>query len=242
MTPRLLHAPLATGRITLGEDALHHLRRVLRCAPGDPVVLFDGQGQEGRAVVVEFSRNAVLIEVGPVTRIERESPGHITVLQALCSGDKMDWVVEKATELGAHTIVPVACSRSVLKLEGERAQKRVAHWRRIAEAASAQSGRNRVPQIADVCGLHEALLDFAQGPQPKTGWMLDPFAARKLSDAPLEGPITFLIGPEAGLADDEEALARAQGLVAVQCGPRILRTETAALVVLSAIAARLGEL
>jgi 16S rRNA (uracil1498-N3)-methyltransferase len=153
----------------------------------------------------------------------------------------MDWVIQKATELGAAVIVPLAAARSVLKLEGVRATKRVAHWAAIAQAASAQSGRTRVPRIRPIQTLHEVLDEWRRSPSPKTAVHLDPFAAQGLSEAQISGPITLMIGPEAGWSDDEEVLMQRAGFRAVRCGPRILRTETAALVALTALAIRAGE-
>lgn len=153
----------------------------------------------------------------------------------------MDWVVQKATELGAAKITPISAQRSVLRLEGPRAEKRLAHWRAIAQASSGQCGRNRVPEVAQVQTLDQAIASWQQTPEPKTGWLLDPFAGQSLSNAELTGPLAFMIGPEAGWSDSEEAQARAAGFQGIRCGPRILRTETAAAVVLSAVALRLGE-
>jgi 16S rRNA (uracil1498-N3)-methyltransferase len=179
--------------------------------------------------------------VTAVEHVTRESPLVITVVQSLCTGDKMDWVVQKATELGATVIVPLAAARSVLKLEGVRATKRVAHWATIAQAATGQSGRTLVPRIRPIQTLHEVIDEWRQSPSPKTAVYLDPFAGQGLSEAEISGPITLMIGPEAGWSDDEEALMQRAGFRGVRCGPRILRTETAALVALTALAIRAGE-
>jgi 16S rRNA (uracil1498-N3)-methyltransferase len=179
--------------------------------------------------------------VTAVEHVLRESPLAITVVQSLCTGDKMDWVIQKATELGAAVIVPLAAARSVLKLEGVRATKRVAHWATIAQAATGQSGRTLVPRIRPIQTLHEVIDEWRQSPSPKTAVYLDPFAGQGLSEAEISGPITLMIGPEAGWSDDEEALMQRAGFRGVRCGPRILRTETAALVALTALAIRAGE-
>ena len=132
-------------------------------------------------------------------------------------------------------------ARSLLKLEAHRAEKRVAHWRAIASAASAQCGRNALPNVTDVMSFTEVLADWAAQATPKTGWLLDPFTETSISQAPMSTSVTVMIGPEAGWTDEEESLAKRSGMTGVQVGPRILRTETVATVVLSAIAMKSGE-
>lgn len=241
MLPRILFRELGPGRLTLDAASSHHLAVVLRARAGDPLVIFDGQGHEGRAVILDANKAQAMVEVGAIETITRESPLAITVVQALCTGDKMDWVVQKSTELGAARIIPVAASRSVLKLDTTRAQKRIEHWSAIAQSAAAQCGRTMVPEITSVMSFAEVMLDWASQTNPKTGWLLDPFADNRLSEAPMSGAVTLMIGPEAGWTDEEEALAKSAGIKGVQVGPRILRTETAAAVVLTAIAMKCGE-
>jgi 16S rRNA (uracil1498-N3)-methyltransferase len=241
MQPRILFSDLRAGEFALDKDNSHHVAKVLRAKVGDPLVIFDGQGREGQAMIVSADRAAVIVRVNAIEAITRESPLNITVVQALCTADKMDWVVQKSTELGATRIVPVAAARSMLKLDTDRAEKRREHWRLIAQAASAQCGRTVVPEIASVMSFAGIVSDWKARPGHKTGWLLDPFAGQSLSSAALRGPLTFMIGPEAGWADEEEQLAKAAGFVGLQCGPRILRTETAAAVVLTAIAMKCGE-
>lgn len=241
MQPRILFQTLAIGEHRLDAPTSHHLAVVLRAQAGQLVTLFDGQGQEGQGKITAVQRSEVTVCVTAVEHVLRESPLAITVVQSLCTGDKMDWVIQKATELGAAVIVPLAAARSVLKLEGVRAAKRVAHWAAIAQAASAQSGRTLVPRIRPIQTLHEVLDEWRHSPSPKTGVHLDPFAAQGLSEAQISGPITLMIGPEAGWSDDEEVLMQRAGFRGVRCGPRILRTETAALVALTALAIRAGE-
>lgn len=241
MQPRVLFQNLKLGPIALDAATSHHLAGVLRVAPGGLVTLFDGLGQEGQARVTQADRQQVCVEVTQIDHINRESPAEICVVQSLCTGDKMDWVVQKSTELGAKRVVPLAASRSVLKLEPKRAEKRLEHWQAIAESAAAQSGRTVVPAISPVSRLADFLADWKIKGAEQTGLILDPFAATKLSNVELKGPITLLIGPEAGWTDEEEALAKDAGFIGVQSGPRILRTETAAAAVLAAIAVRIGE-
>ena len=241
MQPRVLFQHLKLGPLTLDAQTSHHLAGVLRVMPGAAVTLFDGHGQEAQARVTRADHQQVCVEIERIESINRESPADICVVQSLCTGDKMDWVVQKSTELGARQVVPLAASRSVLKLEPQRAEKRRDHWMAIAAAAAAQSGRTIVPTISPVMRLAEFLADWGARPGPKTGLILDPFAATKLSTVALQGPITLLIGPEAGWTDEEETLARNAGFIGVQSGPRILRTETAAAAVLAALAVRIGE-
>jgi len=267
MQIRLFHSPLAQGPCRLSEEASHHLVRVLRAEQGHAVILFDGLGNEAGARVVEANAKACMVEVGAVKTVSRESPLQITVAQALCLGDKMDWVVQKASELGATLIQPLAAQRSQLKLKGPRLEKRLAHWRAIAEAAAAQCGRNAVPIVAPLQRSAEYFASIENSEDSKGGerseqfgqrkqneqneqrkkgleqtrWILDPFASESLGQAPLSNFLTIAIGPEAGWTDEEEEQAQRAGFVGIRCGPRILRTETAAAAVLAAVAVRIGE-
>lgn len=241
MLPRILFPELAPGKLMLDAASSHHLAVVLRARTGDPLVIFDGQGREGQAVMVNADKAQAVVEVSSIATITRESPLRITVIQALCTGDKMDWVVQKSTELGAARIIPVASGRSVVKLDAARAHKRREHWSAIAQSASAQCGRTVVPEVTSVMSFADAISDWVSQASPKTGWLLDPFAEDRLSNAAMQGAVTLMIGPEAGWTDEEERLAKSAGMKGVQVGPRILRTETAAAVVLTAIAMKCGE-
>ena len=246
MLPRILHPNLSPGLNQLSEEASHHLVRVLRATVGDTVVLFNGLGQEAQAVLTEAHPKQSICQAQTPESINRESPARITVIQALCLADKMDWVVQKACELGADQLIPVRTARSQLKLDGDRAIKRQAHWQRIADAAAAQCGRNQVMTVSPIVSLESAFTQTGSTPADPTPaettkWLLDPFSKQSLSTAPLTHDITLAIGPEAGWSDEEETLAQQAGFRGVRCGPRILRTETAAAVVLTAIAVRLGE-
>ncbi|MFZ9314271.1 MAG: 16S rRNA (uracil(1498)-N(3))-methyltransferase [Burkholderiaceae bacterium] len=264
MRARLYLPDCPPGTVTLSDDQGHYLSRVLRLKPGDPLVVFDGRGQEASATVSQTTP-PVTLSVGAFMAIDRESPQYIVVLQALCTGDKMDWVVQKSTELGAAEVWPIQTQRSLVRLDGPRAEKRRDHWQKVAEAAAAQCGRNRVPIIAPVLAFSEAITKAAgllqQSTAPSattsaattgttetagtttatTAWLLDPFATESLSEAPLNGRLLIAIGPEAGFTDAEESEARRLGFTGVRCGPRILRTETAAAAVLAAVATRIGE-
>jgi 16S rRNA (uracil1498-N3)-methyltransferase len=241
MQPRI-HAPgLVSGPLDLDPDASHHLSKVLRIRQGEPLTLFDGNGHEAQAVVTAISKDLVQVLASTPVAVNRESPVEITVVQSLCTGDKMDWVIQKATELGAARIIPLSAHRSVLRLDGSRMEKRVAHWRAIAESSTAQCGRTHRPEITPVQSFTEMTHWWRHQPQPITGWCLDPFASTSLGDASINGPLVILVGPEAGWTGEEEQQAKSAGFVGIRCGPRILRTETAAAALLAAIAVKVGE-
>lgn len=227
--------------ISLPVPVAHHAERVLRLTVGDPVVLFDGRGGEFAATLTALGKQP-LARLGPRLPIERESPLAITLVQALASGDKMDWVVQKAVELGVVAIQPVAAERSVLKLSGDRAGKRVAHWQQIAVAACEQSGRNRVPVVGEILTLARYLALPAQGTPVGTRLVLAPGAAGALAcKAPPLGPLAVLIGPEGGWSAQELELAERAGCAPLALGPRVLRTETAGLAALAALQTLWGD-
>ena len=241
--PRLhVDRPLvAGGTITLPETASRHVTRVLRLGAGDALTLFDGRGGEYGAVVARARRDAVEVDVGGHDPVDRESPLVVELGQGICKGDRMDLVVQKATELGVQTMRPVVCERTVVKLDPARAERRIAHWRAIAVHAAQQSGRTRVPEVASVESLDAWLARPGAGP----GFVLSPRAAASLSDftpPPPGEPMRLLVGPEGGLAPREVERARAAGFAELRLGPRVLRTETAALVALGALQAHWGDL
>jgi 16S rRNA (uracil1498-N3)-methyltransferase len=235
--------PLAAGTtLVLPPDAAHHVRDVLRLTTGDEITLLNGLGGEHRARLATVDKKQVSADVLEFRQRESEPPYPITIAQSLATGDKMDWVIEKSVELGAAAIVPLAAARSVLRLDAARAAKRAAHWQAIVQAACEQCGRNRVPAVAPVTPLFDWLTTQRDAPGLKL--MLSPVHAKKFSELaqPAAGtPITLLVGPEAGLSDAEEAAAEAAGFIAVLLGPRVMRTETAALAALAAIHGRWGD-
>ena len=233
--------PLAAGsRRTLEGDAANHITRVLRLRPGDPLTLFDGGGAEHPARIEELRRSAVVVTVGDPCAPRRESPLRLTLAQGISRGERMDWVVQKSTELGVSRIVPVQTERAVVKLDSRQADRKLHHWQGIAIAACEQSGRNTVPPIATPLGLDEFLRDVDAR---ATRLLLSPAGALRIDDlAAPEDQIIVLIGPEGGLAEAEQRAALAAGFRAVQLGPRVLRTETAAVAALTLLQHRFGDL
>lgn len=240
MPPRL-HVedlPLATGaELVLPPGPARHVQ-VLRLQPGDPLILFDGRGGEWEARVHAMGRSEVAVSVGTHRPVERELPLAVTLAVAMPANDRMDFVVEKAAELGVAALQPLVAERSVLRLAGERADKRRAHWQSVAVAAAEQSGRTRVPQVAPVRPLADWLAGLAPAQPPGTRWMLslEPGAQPLAAQALPRGTLTVLSGPEGGLSEAECRAARAAGHVPVDLGPRVLRADTAPLAVLAWLA------
>ena len=226
--------PLAAGQsLDLPAGAARHVQ-VLRLQPGARITLFNGEGGEFEAVIERMGRSDVGVRVESHDPVEREAAREVHLAVAMPANERMDWLVEKATELGAAGIQPLMAERSVLRLSGERAHKKQAHWQAIAVAACEQCGRNRLPEVHAVAelrtwlaraGYAEALL-LSLGPRSVA-----------LRDASSEGePIVFLTGPEGGWSEAEEEAALAAGFRPVTLGARVLRAETAALAALAALA------
>ena len=221
--------------LSLPAGAARHVQ-VLRMQPGDVITLFNGEGGEFDATVTRMGRSDVDVEVGAHHTVEREAARAVHLLAGITANDRMDWLVEKATELGVASITPLVAERSVLKLKGERAEKKIAHWQGVAIAAAEQCGRNRVPNIHPAVTLAEWVkkappgerwvLSLSEGTQP---------VAQVLGQAPKMPmtPVTVLSGPEGGLSPAEELAALSAGFLPVTLGPRVLRAETAPLAVLA---------
>ncbi len=233
-------APLHTGlALSLPPGAARHVQ-VLRMQPGDVITLFNGEGGEFDATVTRMGRSDVDVEVGAHHPVEREAPCQVHFLAGITANERMDWLVEKATELGAASITPVTAERSVLKLKGERADKKLAHWQGVAVAAAEQCGRNRVTRIDNACTLAQWLAQHPASAGSGVRLVLSlSDGTRPLAEA-VQGQmdVTLLSGPEGGLSPAEEALALSAGFVPVTLGPRVLRAETAPLAVLAALALR----
>lgn len=232
--------PLTSGhRQTLEGDAANHIMRVLRLRLGDALTVFDGRGGEHAARVEEFRKGAVILEVGDRSATAVESPLSLTLAQGVSRGERMDWVVQKATELGVTRIIPVMTERSVVKLDAKQAERKRLHWQGIAIAACEQSGRDRVPGIDAPLGLPE----FFGGIDVRaTRVLLSPTGVLRITDLQRpEGGAVVLIGPEGGLAEAEQRAALAAGFVGVRLGPRVLRTETAAVAALTLLQCQFGD-
>lgn len=232
-----------TRELELPEAAAHHAARTLRLAVGDGVALFDGRGGEARGAITAITRRAVL--VGNLAWRGRDGDPRLSIVlaQALCAQDKMDWIVQKAVELGVAAIQPLAAERSVARLSAERAHKRAQHWHGVAAAACEQCGRNRLPEIfppQPLAGWLHALGDTGAG-SARLAFL--PHAQAPLTQLPTPGArLTLLVGPEGGFTAGELGDAARAGFTPVRLGPRVLRTETAAIAALAAVQTLWGDL
>ncbi|WP_422011594.1 16S rRNA (uracil(1498)-N(3))-methyltransferase [Roseateles sp.] len=222
------------GEIALPPGAARHVQ-VLRLQPGDALTLFDGSGPEWQAEVTAMGRSEVRVQLLAATQPQRELVRAITLAVVMPANDRMDFIVEKATELGAAALQPLVSERSVLRLAGERADKKRAHWQGVAVAAAEQSGRTVPLRVEPVQPLAAWLAALPAPADDEWRGLLSPSAAQPLA-AFAQPRALFLSGPEGGLSDAEEEAARARGFAAVSLGPRILRADTAPLAVLSWLA------
>ncbi|MEW6119329.1 MAG: 16S rRNA (uracil(1498)-N(3))-methyltransferase [Pseudomonadota bacterium] len=234
-----LDLPLALGaRFNLPPGPARHAARALRLVPGSAVTLFDGNGGEYAACIERIHRDEVAISITGFRAVERESKLQILLAQGISSGERMDYTLQKAVELGVAAIQPIAARRSVVKLSSERADRRVAHWQGVVASACEQSGRNHLPPVAP--------------PQPLANWLgmrapgrllfLSPEASTRLADLPPPAGMDSLVaGPEGGFEDDEITALHVAGAIPVRLGARILRTETAALAALAAMQTLWGD-
>lgn len=234
-------ARLTVGQqMGLGEQASAHLVRVLRRQVGDSVVLFNGDGHDYQARLVSVAKKAAVAEVLERTAVDSESPLAVTLVQALARGEKMDWVLQKATELGVAAIVPVVSERTEVRLGAERAERRMAHWKGVITAACEQSGRARIPALAEP---RELALHAAQAPgEGVLRLALDPGGELGLAELPECSAVELVVGPEGGLSERDLAMLRAAGYKGLRLGPRILRTETAGPAAIAALQALRGDL
>ncbi len=225
-------APLSADLdFDLPPGAARHAQ-VRRVQPGDALVLFDGAGSDWPATVLAVTRSGVRVRVGEGRPVLRELTPEVTVALAMPANERMDTLVEKATELGVAAIQPLLATRSVLRLAGERAERKRAHWQAIAQAACEQCGRARVPAVAPV----RELIDWLRAPPEGERWLLSLAHDAAAPVAPFGSRLVTLSGPEGGLTPEEEATARAAGFRAVALGPRVLRADTAPLAVLGWLA------
>jgi len=237
--PRFFYdGPLAAGaEVELPERAARHAA-VLRLRIGDSIELFNGGGGEYACTLSRAGRNSMRARVVAWRDVERESGLDITLAQGLSSGDRMDYAVQKATELGVHAIRPLTTERSVVRLSDERADRRLVHWRNIVAAACEQCGRNRLPEVHPVATLGAFLAGADSGAQRL---LLAPSGSARLRELAPAARIVLLVGPEGGLTEDEEGRAVRAGFAPVRIGPRVLRTETAPLAVIAALQSMRGD-
>ncbi|MGN7724315.1 16S rRNA (uracil(1498)-N(3))-methyltransferase [Luteimonas sp. 22616] len=237
-----VESTLAVGaRIALPEGTAAHLLRVLRLGVGDACVLFNGDGHNYDARIVAAGKRDGEVEVIGMRVVNSESPLRIVLVQGVARGEKMDWIVQKATELGVAGFVPVSSDRSEVRLDGERAARRLAHWRSVVIAACEQSGRATVPDVTAPLPLAAALPHL---PQAGLRLTLDPEAADSIATLPDPGgrPIVIAIGPEGGWSPRDRSVLADAGFSGMRLGPRILRTETAGMAAIVALQSRFGDL
>lgn len=241
MTRVHVDLPLRVGlELTLPEAPAAHLTRVLRLESGDACVLFNGDGHDYTARLLSVGKREVRAAIDSATAVERESPLRTGLLQGVARGEKMDLILQKATELGVSEVRPLWSQRSEVKLDEARTAKRHAHWRGVVTAACEQSGRAHVPNVTAPVSLAAALAALPEG---GTRLLLDPdgdVAIRTLEPKP--GTLWLAVGPEGGWSPTDREQLVAAGFVGVRLGPRILRTETAGLAALAALQATLGDL
>ncbi len=234
--------PLGIGEtLSLPEDAANHLVRVMRLREGDRCVLFNGDGSDYTAVLVEVGKRDARVCIEAAVALHNESPLRISLLQGVARGEKMDLILQKATELGVAAVVPVNAERTEVKLDAARAAKRVAHWNNVVHSACGQSGRAVIPLIGAPLALSAALDALAPDTLRLT---LDPQGEHRLStlQAAPAGGVVVAIGPEGGWSPRDRQQLQAAGFQGLQLGPRILRTETAGLAAIAALQARLGDM
>ncbi|MER0202353.1 MAG: 16S rRNA (uracil(1498)-N(3))-methyltransferase [Nitrosomonas sp.] len=231
--------------IELSAENKHHAARVLRLKEGDALTLFNGQGGEFSAHITSITKSSTTVRVDAYHAIDRESPLSIELAQAVCVNEKMDWIIQKAVELGVTRIQPVTTARSIVHLSGERADKRQQHWQKIVISACEQCGRNYVPQVLPLISLPEWLSRKKSGQSPRdVCFMLSTTATQSLKEIPkppADANLALVIGPEGGFTPEEEVVVLHTGFVPVRLGKRILRTESAALTAIAALQTLWGD-
>lgn len=239
--PRIYHpSPLeTTDSVVLSDDAANHVARVLRMAQGDRLELFDGSNQIFDAEIIQANKKQVEVSLSRGRIDDRESPLHLHLGQVISRGDKMEFTIQKSIELGVNVITPLFSERCGVKLDGDRLNKKIQQWQKIAIAACEQCGRNRIPEIRNVCSLKQWCSEQETGLKLN----LHPRASQSINMLPLQlKDIRLLIGPEGGLSAAEIEMTTYYGFTDILLGPRILRTETAALTAITALQVRFGDL
>ena len=232
---------LAPGAlVALPAAAAHHVTHVLRATVGDHLVVF-GDGLEFAGAIARIDKRAVTVKLGAAAAVNREMPLACVLAQAISSGDRMDLTLQKAVELGIAGVQPLYSERSVVRLDAERAAKRVVHWQQVLSSACEQCGRTMVPQVLHPLPVIDWLGAFATPATGELRVLLSPHATQRLALLPRPAAVTLLAGPEGGFTDVETQLASERGFVAICLGPRVLRTETAALAALASINTLWGD-
>lgn len=246
MLPRFYHTDdIFVGQtIELNFAAGHHASRVLRLKIGDSVIVFNGRGGEFQAHIKSIRKTSTTLIVDRFDDIERESPLIITLVQALCANDKMDWIIQKSVELGITRIQPIITTRSIVRLSEERAAKRLEHWQKVIISTCEQCGRNRIPMIV----LPQSLIDWLSARKSDAQQHLDfilsvngSHCLKNFTSPPAETQLTLAIGPEGGWTADEEIILQQAGFTTLRAGRRIMRTETAALATIAALQTCWGD-
>lgn len=244
--PRFFVSPeqVRSGRVTITGPDVIHIVKVLRLGPGDTLTVLDGRGKVYEAVIVQTGREAVICAVVSESYAGGPSPVRITLVQGLPKGDKMDLIVQKATELGVYRLIPLVCERSVVKLTGDKPHRRRERWQRIAIEAAKQCRRPDVPEVLPPTQWEDILAGIPDNTTAVIPWEEENLESLKkfLGEGGSRGDFYVFIGPEGGFTLAEIELARSHGIRPVTLGPRILRTETAGLVVLSIILYQFGDL
>ena len=229
---------LSAGRaVSLPDNVVRHLH-VLRLRPDDEIVLFNGDGKAYPARLDVLEKRRATVEILREEEADNESPLNITLVQAVSSGERMDFTLQKSVELGVNEIIPVESARSVVKLSGERAEKRVSRWQEIVISACEQSGRNTVPAVRPLLPFRRALQNL---PDAEAKLLMGLNRSCRLNSLPPPRSVVFMVGPEGGWTEEEERLAQEAGFQAVSLGRRVLRTETAALAAIAAMQTLWGD-
>lgn len=227
------------AKVTLGEEAYHHLVVVLRRIRGDAIVLFNGRGGEHGATIEKVGKREFDVRIGPRRDVERESPLPITLVQAVSKGERMDYTIQKAVELGVTAIQPVITDRVVVRLDAERWARKQEHWQGIVVAACEQSGRTRIPRVAPVRDLNDWMPTC---PPDAFRLILSLTVTPTVAKRAPGQPIVLLVGPEGGWSEIERKLADLAGFAGLALGPRVLRTETAGVAALAVLQSQWGDM
>ncbi len=231
--------PLAVGQlIELDAQATVHLTKVLRLKAGDVLQVFNSEGGEFKAQVREVGRRSVSVEIGEWVDCNVESSLELILLQGVSRGERMDYTVQKAVELGVSKIIPIMTERTVVNLKGDRKQRRCNHWQAVVNSACEQSGRNCVPEVAQILDFQQGLSRVPDGLKLVLHHRADAVLDEKVMP---KTPVTLLVGPEGGLSPNEIAAAEAVGFMPWRLGPRVMRTETAAVAALAVLQWQWGD-